>query len=69
MNETIPGMFLRIADRHPGIAAQLYRDAAGSIRSVTYGALLQEVRSAAAGFIDFGVTRGEVVGFISDNRH
>lgn len=68
MAETIPQMYIEIAQRQPDVNAQLSKDAEGKFQPTSYGTLLKEVGICAHGLHSLGIRRGDNVGFISDNR-
>ncbi|MBP6959145.1 MAG: AMP-binding protein, partial [Spirochaetia bacterium] len=68
MADTIPQMYIEIAQRQPNVPVQLSKDAHGDFQPVTYGELLREVSIFALGLDDFGARRGDNIGIISDNR-
>ena len=66
--ETIPLLFESICDRYPDKPAQLSKDANGVFHPRSWSELRREVDRIAAGLIDLGITRGDRVGLISENR-
>jgi len=68
MAHTIPQMFIEVAQRQPIVTAQLSKDAKGVFQPTDYAALLQEVSICALGMRSIGISRGDNIGFISDNR-
>jgi long-chain acyl-CoA synthetase len=68
MAKTIPALFLEQASLHGPLPVQLIKDAEGEFHSKSYAELAGEVAALAAGFKAAGLTRGERVGLISDNR-
>ena len=68
MANTIPQMYIEIAQRQPNVPVQLSKDAQGDFQPITYGELLKEISIFALGLGDFGIKRGDNIGFISDNR-
>lgn len=68
MANTIPQMYIEVAQRQPDVTAQLSKDAQGTFQPTSYGTLLKEVSICAHGLHHLGIRRGEKVGFISDNR-
>jgi long-chain acyl-CoA synthetase len=61
-------MFLERAATYTDIPAQYSKDATGEFRASTYGDLLENIRVFAAGLLELGLSRGEHVGLIADNR-
>ncbi len=68
MANTIPQMYIEVAQRQPDVTAQLSKDAQGTFQPTSYGTLLKEVSICAHGLHHLGIRRGDKVGFISDNR-
>lgn len=68
MAQTIPLMFIEKAKAQPSVAAQFTKDSSGEFAPISYGELLADVESFAAGLAAIGVARGDRVGIISDNR-
>lgn len=68
MAETVPKLFKEIVAAHPEVPAQLSKDAEGIFRPTSYRELYREVAQFAAGLAAAGVSRGDRVGFICDNR-
>ena len=68
MANTIPQMYIEIAQKQPDVKAQLSKDAQGIFQPTSYGTLLKEVSICAHGLYNVGIRRGDRVGFISDNR-
>jgi len=65
MADTIPQMYIEIAQRQPNVPVQLSKDAHGDFQPVTYGELLREVSIFALGLDDFGVRRGDNIGLLA----
>jgi len=68
MANTLPQLFLEKVREQPNVAAQLSKDAAGKFQPSSYAELLDRTKSFAAGLAGLGVSRGDKVGLISDNR-
>lgn len=68
MANTVPQMFIEIAQRQPTVNAQLSKDAKGIFQPTDYTTLLKEVGICALGMRSVGIARGDNIGFISDNR-
>ncbi len=68
MANTIPQMYIEVAQRQPDVTAQLSKDAQGTFQPTSYGTLLKEVSICAHGLHHLGIRRGEKVGLVSDNR-
>ncbi len=68
MAETLALMFMERATSRPEYVAQYSKDATNAFAPTSYGRLLEEVATFAAGLLELGVARGDRVGLISDNR-
>ncbi|HEY9054958.1 MAG TPA: AMP-binding protein [Rectinemataceae bacterium] len=68
MARTIPQMFIEVAKSQPQVPALLSKDSGGTFQPTSYGELLDTVELFASGLASIGVTRGDKVGLISDNR-
>ncbi len=68
MFTTLVKMFDSIAERNPDAVAQMGKTAKGAFVPKTYGELQNEVRSLALALMEYGVSRGDCIGIISDNR-
>lgn len=68
MKETIPKFLIEIAEKYPDYEAQLSKDADGVFQPTTYSEFLDIVCDMAAGLAKLGITRGDHVGLISENR-
>ncbi|MFW5826768.1 MAG: AMP-binding protein, partial [Alkalispirochaeta sp.] len=68
MSMTLPILLEHIAATYPDNTAQLSKDAAGTFRSRSWQQLVAEVDAFAAGLLAMGVTRGDHIGLISENR-
>lgn len=68
MEQTLPKMLRKVAADYPEIPAQYSRVPDGNFESITYRELFDTALDFAAGLLCTGVTRGEPVGLISDNR-
>ena len=69
MKETIPQLLRDTADAHPSVDAQVTRSAEQSYQARTYTELLQAVKQFSSGLLSAGISRGDRVGFICDNRY
>jgi long-chain acyl-CoA synthetase len=67
-DRTLPLMLRARVKETPDIIAQYSRDPAGWFCTRTYKALYEELRWVAAGLLELGVKRGDLVGLVSDNR-
>lgn len=65
---TLPLMFMDVVRRLPAAIAQLSKDEKGIFQPTSYAELLEGVRIFASGLLELGVTRGDKVGLIADNR-
>jgi long-chain acyl-CoA synthetase len=68
MAETIPQMFIEVAEAQPTVSAQLSKDEKGIFKPRSYAELLGDIEVFAAGLATLGLSRGDKVGLISDNR-
>lgn len=68
MFETIPRMVREIQSANPDMTAQLWKNEHGRFTPTTYREFYRSVQELAAGLLSLGVTRGDPVGLISDNR-
>ena len=68
MKPTIPLLLEEIAGSHANFPAQMSKDKSGVFHPTTYAELLPRVDAFAAGLSRLGVSRGDRVGLISDNR-
>jgi long-chain acyl-CoA synthetase len=68
MANTLPQMFLERVASYSGIPAQFSKDENGVFKATSFAALLEEIEVFAAGLLELGLARGELVGLISDNR-
>ena len=68
MEQTVLQQFKKIVSQYPDAVAQLSKNEKGEYCPTTFKTLYEEVQQAAAGFQSLGVTRGETVGIIADNR-
>ncbi len=67
MNSTIPEAFFETAEKFPKRTALLYKKE-GVYFPVTYKELLGQVNILAAGLQKFGISRGDKVAILSENR-
>ena len=68
MKPTIPQLLAEICERYPDHAAQMIKDADGAFQPRTFTELRAEVERFAAGLLASGISRGDHVGLISENR-
>ena len=68
MTETIPKLLVEIAEKYPDYHAQLSKDAEGVFQPTTFSEFLDIVCCLAAGLRKLGISRGDNVGLISENR-
>lgn len=68
MASTIPQLLLETTAKYIDTPAQLIKQADGSFRARAYNELAAEVYRFAAGLSAIGVSRGDHVGLISENR-
>lgn len=68
MKETIPKLLIEMAEKYPDYEAQLSKDGEGVFQPTTFSEFLEITCSMAAGLRKLGVSRGDHVGLISENR-
>ncbi len=68
MAQTLAQMFLEVAARQPDTVAQLSKNGGGVFRPTSYKELKDTTASFSAGLKLLGVSRGDKVGLIADNR-
>ena len=68
MAETLAQMFLERVRSYPQLPAQYSKGEGGDFKAWSFSALLENVKVFAAGLIELGVSRGDHIGLISDNR-
>lgn len=68
MDRTIPLMLRDRKERMPDLAAQWSKGASGAFAPVSLAALYAQALQCAAGLRALGVSRGDRVGLVSDNR-
>ncbi|MFW5711575.1 MAG: AMP-dependent synthetase/ligase [Spirochaetia bacterium] len=66
--DTVPKRIRSTAGRHPELTALMAKNDQGEFESTSYKALYEQVKQCAAGLAALGITRGDHVGIISDNR-
>jgi long-chain acyl-CoA synthetase len=66
--ETLPKLLQQIQTQYPGTEATLAKDNHGHFQPTTFSQLYEEVLTFASGLKQLGVSRGDHVGLISDNR-
>ena len=68
MEQTLPKMLKKTAGDFPEVAAQMTKDSSGTFQPILYRELLEASLDVGAAFLANGVTRGDLIGLISDNR-
>ena len=69
MNDiTMPQLLQQITKKHPDIAAQYSKNEQGDFNPLSYSDVFDRVLSFAGGLLSLGITRGDRVGLIADNR-
>ena len=69
MNDiTMPQLLQQIAKKYPNIAAQYSKNEQGDFNPLSYTDVFDRVLSFAGGLLSLGITRGDRVGLIADNR-
>jgi long-chain acyl-CoA synthetase len=66
--DTIPKRFREICTRYPENPALLSKNGESVFKTITYAELYGMVTRFAAVLVDLGITRGDHIGIISDNR-
>ena len=68
IEQTLPKILRKIAEQYPEINAQYSRTKTGEFIPTNYHNMYQNVLDFAGGLMEHGVTRGERIGLISDDR-
>ena len=69
MNDiTMPQLLQQITKKYPNIAAQYSKNEQGDFNPLSYTDVFDRVLSFAGGLLSLGITRGDRVGLIADNR-
>src|SRR5574344_956043 len=68
MEQTLPKMLRRTAEKYPEINAQYSRTKTGGFTPVNYHDMYQKTLDFAGGLLQLGEVRGSKIGLISDNR-
>ncbi|GHV70908.1 long-chain-fatty-acid--CoA ligase [Spirochaetia bacterium] len=68
MEATLPLMLRTRVLEQPSVIAQYAKDSTGRFIARTYQQFYDEIRDTAAGLLDLGALRGDLLGLISDNR-
>ena len=69
MNDiTMPQLLQQITKKYPDIAAQYSKNEQGDFNPLSYTDVFDRVLSFAGGLLSLGITRGDRVGLIADNR-
>lgn len=68
MEQTLPKMLKKVAEDFPQTIAQMSRTKTGDFIPTNYHDLYQGALDFAGGLLEHGVSRGERIGLISDNR-
>lgn len=68
MQQTIPKLLQEIARTHPDYSAQMSKDGSGEFSPTSYTEFARLTERFAAGLLARGVSRGEHVGLVSENR-
>ena len=66
--ETLPLMLRGRVQEQPNAIAQYAKDGTGRYFARSYQQFYDDIRDTAAGLLDLGVRRGDLVGLIADNR-
>lgn len=65
---TLPKNLRKTAEKYPEVIAQYTKEASGEFSETNFHDMYQNALDFAGGLLDLGVTRGERIGLISDNR-
>lgn len=69
MEKTLPRVIREASQKYPDVAAQYFRPGRGKpFESVSFKEMFETSQNFAAGLLELGVVRGELIGMISDNR-
>ena len=69
MNDiTLPKLLQKIAKKYPDIAAQYSKNEQGNFIPLSYSQVFDRVLNFAGGLLSLGISRGDRVGLIADNR-
>lgn len=68
MSQTLPKLLREIAEKYPENPAQYSKDKNKVFQPTTYKDFFFEVQCFGAGLMNLGVTRGDHIGLISENR-
>lgn len=69
MNDiTLPKLLQKIAKKYPNIAAQYSKNEQGNFIPLSYSQVFDRVLNFAGGLLSLGISRGDRVGLIADNR-
>ena len=69
MNDiTLPKLLQKLAKKYPDIAAQYSKNEQGNFISLSYSQVFDRVLNFAGGLLSLGISRGDKVGLIADNR-
>lgn len=69
MNDiTLPKLLQKIAKKYPDIAAQYSKNEQGNFIPISYSQVFDRVLNFAGGLLSLGVSRGDRIGLIADNR-
>lgn len=66
--QTLPQLLRHMATVHPDVSAQMSRVDGGPFQARSYRDLYGDVQAVAAALKDMGVSRGDRVGLVSENR-
>lgn len=66
--ETLPKMLKEVAEKYPQIAAQYSKDSKGQFQPTSFSEMYDIALNFGAGLLSIGVSRGDHIGLISDNR-
>ena len=67
MEQTLPKMLRKVAERYPEINAQYSRTKSGDFIPTNYHDFFQNALDFAGGLLEYGVSRGERIGLVMQN--
>lgn len=68
LEQTLPKLFRKSAEKYPEFSAQLFRTKDGTYAEINYHDCYQKALDFSGALLKFGVKRGDKIGLIADNR-
>lgn len=68
LEQTLPKLFRKSAEKYPEFSAQLFRTKDGTYAETNYHDCYQKALDFSGALLKFGVKRGDKIGLIADNR-